>query len=107
MLIFPNCGSVYFNGKIIGVGGEGVNGKTVRLRGLDKPYYKTSGEGEAPGQWGFTPLAPGHYHSPFNLKIDIVQSEANPVPVSNALDIAFAGCDLGGQFTNIVFEYAR
>jgi len=107
MLIFPNCGAVYFKGKIIGVGGEGVNGKIVRLRGLDRPYYKTSGEGEAPGEWGFTPLAPHHYHSPFNLKIDIVQSEANPVPVSNAVPIAFAGCDLGGQFTNIVFEYAR
>ena len=107
MTIRVNCGTVYFQGKVTGVGGERVNGKTVRLRGLDEPYYRVSGEGEDPGAWGFTPLAPGNYRSPFNLKIDLVQSEQNPVPISNAVDIPFASCDLGGEFVNITFAWAR
>ena len=108
MTIRVNCGAVYFQGKVTGVGGERVNGKTVRLRGLDQPYYRTTGElGESPGAWGFTPLAPENYHSPFNLKIDLVQSEQNPVPISNAVDIPFADCDLGGEFVNITFAWAR
>lgn len=108
MTIRVNCGSVYFKGKITGMGGEPASGKTVRLRGLDRPYYRVSGAGgEQPGEWGFTPLAPNHYHSPFTLFIDLVESEANPVPISNAKRIDFAGCDLGGEFVNITFAWAR
>jgi len=107
MLIHINCGAVYFKGEITGMGGEPVNGKTVRLRGLDRPYYKISGEGESPGKWGFSPLAPNHFHSPFTLYVDLVESEANPQPISDAKRIDFAGCEYGGEFVNIIFAWAR
>jgi hypothetical protein len=32
MSAFRNCGTVYLKGKITGMGGEPVNGRTVRLR---------------------------------------------------------------------------
>ena len=106
MIQNPNCGTVYMHGIITGVGGEPVNGRTVRLRGLDQPYYRVSGaEGEAPGEWGFSPLALEHYHSSFVFQIDVVESEANPVPQSDTLAIQFTDCDVAGEFTNIIFEY--
>jgi hypothetical protein len=104
---FPNCGSVYFKGEIRGMGGEPVNGRIVRLRFAGNVAYKTSGLGESPGGWGFAPLAPNMYHAPFTFLIDIVQSESNPVPQSDTVQIDFVSCDVGGQFENIVFEYAR
>lgn len=107
MRVFPNCGTVYFKGKIRGVGGEPVDGRTVRLRFADRATYKVSGEGESPGEWGFAPLAPDMYYAPFTFLIDIVQSQGNPVPQSDTLQITFTTCEDGGQFENIVFEYAR
>jgi hypothetical protein len=38
--------------------------------------------------------------------IDIVQSQANPVPQSDTVEINFTDCGVAGQFTNIVFQYA-
>jgi hypothetical protein len=107
MRVFPNCGAVYFKGMITGMGGEPVSGRIVRLRFADNVTYKTSGLGESPGAWGFAPLAPNMYHAPFTFLIDIVASENNPTPQSDTVTIDFAGCDSGGQFENIVFEYAR
>ena len=108
MRVYPNCGSVYFKGTIKGMGGESVNGRIVRLRFADQPpVFRTSGLGETPGGWGFTPLAPNMYHAPFNFLIDIVASENNPTPQSDTVIIDFLGCDVAGQFENIVFEYAR
>jgi len=105
ILAQPNCGTVYTHGKIIGVGGEGVNGKTVRLRFAGNVAWKVSGEGESPGGFGFAPLAMEMYHSPFVFQIDIVESQGNPVPLSDTLNIVFTSCEQNGQFTNIVFEY--
>ena len=102
-----NCGSVYFKGKITGVGGEGVNGRTVRLRFAGNEFFKVSGEGENPGEWGFTPLAPENFHAPFTFLIDIVASQANPTPQSDTVTINFTDCNVAGQFTDIVFRYAR
>jgi LysM repeat protein len=107
MRAFPNCGTVYFKGKITGVGGEPVNGRTVRLRFSGNVSYKVSGEGENPGEWGFAPLASEHYHSPFTFLIDIVESQGNPVPQSDTVEIGFTDCGTAGQFENVVFEYAR
>jgi len=107
LLAFANCGSVYFKGEIRGVGGEPVDGRIVRLRWADNVAYKTSGAGESAGHWGFAPLAPNMYHAPFTFLIDIVQSESNPVPQSDTVQIDFISCDVAGQFENIVFEYAR
>jgi len=101
----PNCGSVYMQGKITGVGGEAVNGRTVRLRFAGNEAYKVSGEGENPGGWGFSPLAQENFHSPFTFLIDIVQSQANPVLQSDTVEIQFTDCGTAGQFTNILFEY--
>jgi LysM repeat protein len=103
---YANCGTVYFKGKITGVGGEPVNSRTVRLRFAGNTYYKVSGVGENPGEWGFAPLASEHYHSPFLFQIDIVESQANPVPQSDTVEIHFSDCGVAGQFENIVFEYA-
>jgi hypothetical protein len=103
----PNCGTVYMNGLITGVGGEPVNGRTVRLRFAGNTAYKVSGEGEDAGRWGFAPLAPEHYHSPFTFLIDIVESASNPVPQSDTVEIQFTDCGTAGQFTNIVFRYAQ
>lgn len=101
-----NCGTVYMKGSITGVGGEAVNGRTVRLRFAGNEAFKVSGEGEDAGSWGFSPLASEHYHSPFTFLIDIVQSQANPVPQSDTVEIKFTDCGVAGQFTNIVFQYA-
>lgn len=106
MRAFPNCGAVYFKGKITGVGGEPVNGRTVRLRFAGNVVYKVSGEGEDPGQWGFAPLAPENYHSPLTFLIDMVESPANPVPQSDTVRIDFTDCGAAGQFENIVFAYS-
>jgi hypothetical protein len=105
----PNCGAVYLQGKITGVGGEAVDGKTVRLRWWDNVDFDISGPlgGNAPGAWGFAPLAPEQFKSHQPFVIDIVESEANPVPISNAAHIDFTDCDIAGQFTNITFAYAR
>ena len=104
----PNCGAVYMEGKITGVGGEGVNGRTVRLRFAGNEAYRVSGEdGKPPGEWGFSPLAPENFHSPFTFLIDVVESQANPVPQSDTAEIQFTDCGTAGQFTNIIFEYAR
>ncbi len=103
----PNCGTVYMKGKITGVGGEGVNGRTVRLRFAGNVAYRVSGEGENPGEWGFSPLAQDNYHLPFTFLIDVVESQANPVPQSDTVEIPFTDCATAGQFTNIIFEYAK
>jgi len=107
MRVFPNCGSVYFKGAIKGMGGEPVNGRIVRLRFADNVTFKTSGLGESAGGWGFTPLAQTMYHAPFTFLIDIVASENNPTPQSDTVIIDFVGCDVAGQFENIVFEYTK
>ncbi len=107
MVSAPNCGTVYMRGKITDVGGEPVNGRAVRLRFAGNVVYRVSGAGENAGEWGFAPLAQEHYYSPFTFEIDIVESQANPVPQSDTAEIAFSDCSVAGQFTNITFEYAR
>ena len=105
--VFPNCGTVYFKGSIKGMGGAPVDGRIVRLRFADRVAFKTSGVGESPGGWGFSPLAMEMYHAPFTFLIDIVSSESNPQPQSDTVSIDFVNCEVGGQFENIVFEYTR
>ena len=71
------------------------------------PVYRVSGVGKPPGEWGFAPLAPENFHSPFTFYIDIVDSDANPEPHSDTAVIAFTDCGVAGQFKNIVFVYAK
>ena len=89
------------------MGGEPVDGRIVRIRFAGNAAYRTSGLGESPGGWGFTPLAPNMYHAPFTFLIDIVSSENNPQSQSDTVTIDYVNCDVAGQFENIVFEYAR
>ncbi len=103
---YPNCGTVYFKGNITGVGGEPVSGRTVRLRFAGHVVYNVSGVGQNPGEWGFAPLALENYHSPFTFLIDIVESEGNPAPKSDTVEIPFADCGTAGQFDSIVFRYS-
>jgi LysM repeat protein len=103
---YPNCGTVYFKGKITGVGGEPVNGKTVRLRFASNVVYRISGEGQDPGEWSFAPLAGENYHSPFTFLIDVVESAGNPAAQSNTLEVPFTDCAVAGQFDSIIFQYA-
>lgn len=104
-----NCGSVYLHGKITGIGGEPVDGRTVRLRWWDNTAFNVSGSagGHDPGTWGFSPLSQEQFHSHQPFIVDIVESEANPVPISNEAHIEFTDCSVAGQFTNITFAYAQ
>ena len=92
-------------GSVRGAGGEPVNGRTVRLRFADMAVYRVSGEGTNTGEWGFAPLSPEVYHSPFTFLIDIVDSETNPVPQSDTVEIRFTSCEDSGQFQDIAFQY--
>lgn len=109
MVSEPNCGSVYLEGEITGVGGESVDGITVRLRWWDNVEYELSGTagGHSPGKWGFSPLelVQNRRYQPFI--IDIVESQANPVPRSDELQVEMVDCSQAGQFTNIIFVYNR
>jgi LysM repeat protein len=104
---YPNCGTVYFKGTITGVGGEPVNGKTVRLRFAGNVVYRVSGEGQDPGEWSFAPLAGENYHSPFTFLIDVVESASNPATQSDTLEVGFTDCATAGQFDSIVFQYTK
>jgi len=104
---FTNCGTVYFKGSIKGMGGAPVDGRIVRLRFFDNVAFDTSGVGQSPGDWGFSPLAPEMYHAPITFLIDIVSSQSNPQPQSDTVQIDFVNCEASGQFENIVFEYTR
>jgi len=103
---YPNCGTVYLKGKVTGVGGEPVSGRTVRLRFAGNVVYRISGEGQEPGEWSFAPLAGENYHSLFTFLIDIVDSASNPIPQSDTLEIRFTDCAAAGQFDSIRFEYS-
>ncbi|HJX37374.1 MAG TPA: LysM peptidoglycan-binding domain-containing protein [Anaerolineae bacterium] len=103
---YPNCGAVYFKGRVTGIGGEPVNGKTLRLRFAGQTVYRVSGEGQDPGEWSFAPLSGENYHTPFTFLIDMVQSESSPAAQSDVLEIRFADCGAAGQFDSIRFEYA-
>jgi LysM repeat protein len=104
---YPNCGTVYFKGRVAGLGGEPVNGRTVRLRFAGNVVYRVSGEGQDAGEWSFAPLAGDNYHSPFTFLIDVVESASNPASQSNMLEVRFTDCATAGQFDSIVFQYTK
>ena len=106
---YPNCGSVYLEGEITNQREEPKDGVTVRLRWWDNVEYELSGlaGGHSPGKWGFSPLSPdqNRAHQPFIL--DIVESGANPVPLSEELHVNMVDCSQAGQFINITFVSMR
>jgi len=101
----PNCATVYFRVKVVGAGGEPVNGATVRLQWVDFTDHKITGEAEPDGEVGFSPLGPEHYYAPIDFHIQLVQSPSDPTPRSNEKIVHFADCGTAGAFTNITFAY--
>lgn len=99
----PNCGAVYMQGIILDRRGRPVDGVTVQLEFYDNRVYRISGLGTTAGRWGFTPLSPSMYHTPVPFKLQLVENERNPIPISNQIDIPFVDCSQAGQFTNITF----
>jgi len=105
----PNCGSVYLEGLVTTRDGAPLDGLTIRLRWWDNVQYELSGlaGGHSSGKWGFSPLSPdqNRRYQPFVL--DIVESQASPVPLSEELHIDMVNCSQAGQFTNITFVSAQ
>jgi hypothetical protein len=104
MATAPNCGTVYFKGKVVDAAGNPINGITVELEFFGNKVYRVSGVGESAGEWGFAPLAMDMYKTRIQFRIRLVQSESNPQPLSNILTIDFSDCAQAGQFTNITFR---
>jgi hypothetical protein len=105
----PNCGSVYLEGEITDSAGAPMDGVTVRLRWWDNVEYELSGlaGGHSPGKWGFSPLAPDQNRSYQVFLLDVVESRAHPVPLSEELQVEMVDCSQAGQFTEITFVAAR
>lgn len=104
MAAAPNCGTVYFRGKIVDASGNPINGVTVELEFFGHRVYRVSGVGESGGEWGFAPLAMEQYKTRIPFHIRVVESESNPQPLSDVVTIDFSDCAQAGQFTNIVFR---
>jgi hypothetical protein len=101
----PECSTVYLKIKVVGVGGEPVNGIAVRLQWAGFTDHKITGQGEPAGEVGFSPLGPESHHSPMDFHIQLVQSPPDPTPRSNGKIVHFIDCATAGAFTNIKFVY--
>ena len=101
MQVAPNCGVVYIAGVVLDHDGSPMDGITVRLQFFDYTVYVLTGPD---GRWGFTPLPPGPYHTPVPFYVQLVDSQSDPTPRSDALAISFIDCVVAGQFTNITFR---
>jgi hypothetical protein len=100
-----NCGSVYLEGEIANRDGEPLDGITLRLRWWDNVEYELSGTagGHSPGKWGFSPLSQDQNRAYQPFILDIVESQANPIPLSEKLAVEMVDCSEAGQFTEITF----
>lgn len=105
----PNCGSIYLEGEIMNSAGVPMDGVTVRLRWWDNVEYELSGlaGGHSSGKWGFSPLSPDQNRAYQSFFLDIVESRANPFPLSQELHVEMVDCSQAGQFTNIIFVSSR
>ena len=109
MEVEANCGSVYLEGAVVYRDGQPLDGITVRLRWWDNVEYELSGQpgGHSAGKWGFSPLSPEQNRAYQPFMLDIVESQANPVPLSEELRVEMVDCSQAGQFTNITFVGTR
>lgn len=103
----PNCGNIYFKGKVVGANGNPINGVVVELTFYDNTPVKVSGKGEDPGEFGFTPLSQSSFHSPITFVLRLVRSENDRTAISEALTVNFVDCSQAGQFTKIRFKKVR
>ena len=121
----PNCGSVYFEIKVVDQGGNPVNGVVVEINWFNNWLYMSTGISvtgfwEPPGTVKFTPLSPDMYHTAVPFRIRLVKEGVwnfrselmhSPGPgtedLSDTVVINFEDCNKAGQFTNITFKKVR
>lgn len=104
------CGHPYLHGWIRDATGAPLNGVVVRFDYWGRTDYAISGDPQKlwqPGEWK---LDYGHGQKGFDaslatdLVLQVVASEGDPQPWSEALVIHYTGCHEMGQITNIVFK---
>ena len=100
------CGHPYLQGWARDAQGAPLDGITIRWQYWNNTEYAISGDPQfvwQPGEFKFTYYAenPG-LETDFVLQV--VESADNPTPLSEPLQIHYAGCDTMGQITNIVFK---
>ena len=101
------CTQPYLQGWLKDAAGAPLNGVTIRWQYWNKSEYAISGDESLywqPGEFKFT-----YYAEDPGLETDFVlqavESADNLVPLSEPLQIHYAGCDTMGQITNIVFKH--
>jgi hypothetical protein len=106
MVPAENCFSQYLQGWIKDGNGTALNGITVRWEYWNKTEFAISADPRKvwqPGEWKFT-----YYAEDPSIETDfvleVVESEQNPIPLSQPLVIHYGGCFESGQITNIVFK---
>jgi hypothetical protein len=100
------CTQPYLQGWVKDAEGAPLDGVTIRWQYWNNSEYAVSGDPLLvwqPGEFKFT-----YYAENPNLETDfvlqVVESEDNPVPFSEALVIHYVNCGTTGQITNIVFR---
>lgn len=100
------CAHPYLQGWVKAADGAPLNGVTIRWQYWNNTEYATSGDPQflwQPGEFKFTYYAQDpHLETDFVLQV--VESAANPAPLSEPLVIHYSGCGAMGQITNIVFK---
>ena len=101
------CTQPYLQGFVKDASGAPLNGVTIRWQYWNNTEYAISGDPQLvwqPGEFKFTYYAenPG-LETDFTLQV--VESRDNPVPLSEPLQLHYAGCNTMGQITNIVFRH--
>lgn len=100
------CAHPYLQGWVSDASGAPLNGVIVRWQYWNNTEFAISGDPQyvwQPGEFKFTYYG----QDPFietDFVLQIVESEGNPLPLSEPLAIHYAGCATTGQITNIVFK---
>ncbi len=100
------CAHPYLQGWVRDSSGAPLDGVIVRWQYWNNSEFAMSGDPQyiwQPGEFKFTYYARDpHIETDFVLQI--VESEGNPLPLSEPLMMHYAGCATMGQITNIVFK---
>jgi hypothetical protein len=100
-----NCVSMYLNGSVVDASGVPLDGFTIRYERWGESQFYVSGSDptSARGYWTFDYM-PANRNMATDFVLQVVESADNPVPLSEPLQIHYAGCNTMGQITNIVFK---
>jgi hypothetical protein len=83
-----------------------LNGVTVQWQYWNNTEHAISGDPQfvwQPGEFKFTYYAKNP-NTETDFVLQVVESADNPTPLSEPLNIHYAGCATMGQITNIVFK---